>query len=75
MNITQDNAANSLVGLVLKEKWKVMKKIPPRPGATGGFFSVCYIVLDGKREAFLKALNFQAFFQIFNGKSILEIMN
>ncbi len=75
MNQTQDNAANALVGRVLNKTWTVVKKIEPKPGSTGGFFSVCYIVNNGERDAFLKALNFNAFFQLFRGKPIVEIIN
>lgn len=74
INNSQDNAANALVGKVLKNKWKVLRKLEPKEGSTGGFFSVCYIVTDGVQEAFLKALNFQAFFQMFPGRGIIEIM-
>ena len=72
---TADNAAYSLEGRVLNGKWKVLKRIDPKPGSTGGFFSVCYHVSDGNQEAFLKALNFKAFFDLFRGKSVVEILN
>jgi serine/threonine protein kinase len=75
MNQKQDNAAHALLGRQLKNDWTVTKKIEPKPGSTGGFFSVCYIVNNGEKDAFLKALNFNAFFQLFRGKSILEIIN
>lgn len=48
-------------------RWKVLKRIEPKPGATGGNFSVCYLVNDGENDAFLKALNFKGFF---NGPNI-----
>lgn len=69
-------AAHSLRGQVLNEKWKVLKKIQSYPGATGGFFSVCYEVQNTEtgQNAFLKALNFEAFFQMFPGKNIVEIL-
>ncbi len=75
MSNAQGNAAYALEGRTLKNDWKVIKQIPSRPGSTGGFFSVCYIVNNGEEEAFLKAINFQAFFQLFRGKSIIEIIN
>ncbi|MCD4792593.1 MAG: protein kinase [Bacteroidales bacterium] len=75
MNTNQDNAANSLLGLTLKNNWKVVKKIEPSENSTGGFFSVAYVVNNGKEDAFLKALNFQAFFQMFRGRPIVEIIN
>ncbi|MES2560851.1 MAG: serine/threonine-protein kinase [Bacteroidota bacterium] len=71
----EDNAAHALEGLVLKDKWKVIRKLTPGASATGGFFSVSYIVSDGENEAFLKALNFKAFFSLFKGKSVIEILN
>lgn len=72
-----DNAAHALEGRVLKNKWQILSKIEPKPGASGGFFSVCYLVKDIEKgqEAFLKALNFHAFFQLFRGRPIVEIIN
>ncbi len=75
MNQSQDNAANALVGRQLQNGWAVTHKIEPKEGATGGFFSVCYVVNNEESEAFLKALNFNAFFQLFRGKSVVEIIN
>lgn len=72
---TIDNAADALEGKTLKNGWMVVKKLESKPGSTGGFFSVCYIVNNGKTDAFLKALNFHAFFQMFRGKSVVEIIN
>ena len=69
-----DNAAEALVGQLLKNRWKVIKKIDPPPGSTGGFFSVCYIVEDEDGQAFLKALDFKAFFAMFPGRSVIEII-
>jgi hypothetical protein len=39
--MSQENAANALVGRVLKEKWTVLSKVEGKPCASGGFFSVC----------------------------------
>lgn len=75
MNQTQDNAAHALAGRQLKNGWTVINKIEHKPGSTGGFFSVCYVVNNGVKDAFLKALNFNAFFQLFRGKSIIEIIS
>ncbi|WP_343589131.1 protein kinase [Flavobacterium sp.] len=69
-----DRAAHALLGRTLKNGWRVIKKIDPADGSTGGFFSVCYIVNNGGENAFLKALNFNAFFQLFPGKSIVKIL-
>jgi serine/threonine protein kinase len=64
MNFNQmnDNAAYALEGRVLKNNWKVIKRLEPKPGSTGGNFSVCYLVTNGDTTAFLKALNFKSFF-------------
>jgi serine/threonine protein kinase len=53
------SAAEQLVGEKLIDGWTVVSKLPARPGATGGTFSVGYLVrnADG-REGFLKALDF-----------------
>lgn len=75
MDRAHDNAANALLGRELKTGWKVFKKIEPKPGATGGFFSICYEVEKDGKVAFLKALNFQAFFQLFRGQPVVEIIN
>ncbi|ABQ06681.1 protein kinase domain-containing protein [Flavobacterium johnsoniae] len=75
MTVKPDCAAESLEGRVLKNGWRVNKKIEPKPGSSGGFFSVCYLVSNGEKEAFLKAINFNAFFQLHAGKSIMDILN
>lgn len=53
--------AQSLTGLTLDDGWKVTGLAPRQKNATGGFFSVGYIVVrsDG-REAFLKAMDYSA---------------
>ncbi|MBU8882605.1 protein kinase [Kaistella sp. DKR-2] len=73
MSIT-DIAAHNLTGRTLKNEWTVRHKVVQAVGATGGFFSVCYIVEKNGEKAFLKALNFNAFFQQFPGRSIVEIL-
>lgn len=70
-----DNAAESLLGRTLKNNWEVTKKISAPPGSTGGFFSVCYIVNNGEHDAFLKAINFNAFFTLHKGRPIMDILN
>ena len=70
----KDIAAHALLGRKLKNDWKVTEKVEPKDGGTGGFFSVCYIVDNGTEKAFLKALNFNAFFQMFPGQSIVQIL-
>lgn len=74
MVLKSDNAAESLVGKDLKNGWVVIEKIEPKVGSTGGFFSFCYIVERNEQRAFLKALNFQAFFQLFPNRSIVDIL-
>ncbi|EHM7983045.1 protein kinase domain-containing protein [Elizabethkingia anophelis] len=69
-----DIAAHNLLNRTLKNEWIVTKKLEPRDGATGGFFSVCYIVERGNDQAFLKALNFNAFFQMFPGRGIVRVL-
>lgn len=51
--------AERLLGEVVNEKWKVVKKIEKKDDETGGCFSVGYIVHheDG-RKGFLKAIDF-----------------
>ena len=54
----QLDAANHLVGLRLEGGWVVKSKRQKPSSATGGHFSVCYLVEhDSGRSGFLKALN------------------
>lgn len=77
-----DIAAHALIGRNLKNNWRIVEKIDPKDNSTGGFFSVCYIVerqyvKDNNiliEKAFLKALNFNAFFKMFPGQSIVKIL-
>jgi serine/threonine protein kinase len=69
------SAAHSLVNRVLKNRWTVTRKITPSAGSTGGFFSVSYVVSDGTNEAFLKAIDFFAFFQMNQSQGIVQIIN
>jgi serine/threonine protein kinase len=53
------NAAAHLEGLTLDGGWKVVSRLPREAGATGGRFSVGYIIENDKgQKAFLKALDF-----------------
>jgi hypothetical protein len=70
-----ENAAHSLEGRTLKNNWNVIKKLEPKPGTTGGFFSVGYIVNNGEKDAFLKAIDFNAFFKLDPRRSIVDILN
>jgi len=76
MNFDENNAAESLKGLVLKERWKVIDKTTKVPGGTGGHFSIGYKVEDinNGTEGFLKALNFKAFFSQSKTKDILTVI-
>ena len=55
------NAAENLDGESLLDGWTVLNRVPDRPGATGGNFSICYFVehADGRR-GFCKVLNIAA---------------
>lgn len=55
------NAAEGLDGVSLLDGWKVLSRVPERPGSTGGNFSICYLVEheDGRR-GFCKVLNLAA---------------
>jgi serine/threonine protein kinase len=76
MEPTDDNAAASLEGLILNGRWKVIKRISPSTGSTGGHFSIRYEVLDTttNNKAFLKALNFKAFFAMHRGKDPVDVI-
>ena len=56
------SAAESLEGLELNNRWRVLKRIIPQKHNTGGCFSTAYIVEDTEGVAFLKAIDFNAFF-------------
>jgi len=56
--------AECLAGLILNGGWKVIQRVTPPPHATGGHFSVGYLVEDQSgRKAYLKALDFSVAFQ------------
>lgn len=53
--------AQSLTGMTLNGAWKVKGIAPRQKSATGGFFSVGYIVVNPSgQEAFLKAMDYSA---------------
>lgn len=55
--------AEKLEGVALKNGWTVLERINPKPGATGGFFSIGYRVRHNNgRVAFLKAIDFSRAF-------------
>ncbi|MDM1679889.1 protein kinase [Myroides odoratimimus] len=69
-------AAYNLTGRELANGWIVSNMIEKTEGGTGGFFSVCYLVERNDEKAFLKALDFNAFFQMNrgSGKRMTEIL-
>ncbi len=57
--------AEHLEGITLDEGWTVQKMVTPAPHATGGHFSVGYLVKNKNgKHAFLKALDFSRAFQV-----------
>jgi len=57
----QISAVHALKGRTLQTGWNVIKRVMSKPGATGGNFSVCYIVEKNDQKGFLKALNILSF--------------
>jgi eukaryotic-like serine/threonine-protein kinase len=66
--------AEKLVGQVLPGGWTVCSYINKQPGATGGFFSIGYVVKheNGKDKAFLKAIDFSMAFSSSDPTTELE---
>jgi serine/threonine protein kinase len=57
------NAAEMLTGRTLDGGWRVIERLPRHPEATGGTFSVGYIVEDSDgRRGFCKALDYYSAF-------------
>jgi eukaryotic-like serine/threonine-protein kinase len=71
---TRGNAAYALEGQLLANGWKVTKIITKPSYGSGGFFSVCYHVSNGNQNAFLKALNFAAFFSMMQTNDITAVI-
>ena len=59
-----NNASENLRGLTLDTGWYVGPRMQKAPGATGGFFSVCYKVTKDGEDCFLKAFNFSKFLNL-----------
>lgn len=57
---TIGDAAHNLLGFTLPRGWKVVEKVPKAHYATGGHFSVSYIVERDGTKAFLKVLDLGA---------------
>ena len=64
VSMADNNAAENLQGLTLDTGWHVDSLVQNAPGATGGFFSVCYKVTKDGEECFLKAFNFSKFLNL-----------
>ena len=62
--MTDNNASENLDGETLETGWRVGSRLQKAPGATGGFFSVCYKVRKNGEECFLKAFNFSRFLSL-----------
>jgi eukaryotic-like serine/threonine-protein kinase len=68
-------AAHNLTGKTLSTGWHVKHKIVNGENATGGFFSVCYIVEKEGQIGFLKAIDFMAFFKMSHDNDIMKAMS
>ena len=62
--MADNNASDNLQGMTLDTGWLVGRRMQEAPGATGGFFSVCYRVTKDNQECFLKAFNFSKFLNL-----------
>ena len=72
-----ENPASTLVGAILNDRWKVIKKLSKdETNSTGGAFSVPYRVADLKtgKEAFLKVIDMIRSLQMYTGLSLAESM-
>jgi eukaryotic-like serine/threonine-protein kinase len=73
------NAAENLAGIRLDSGWLVTERIEKPPGATGGFFSVCYRAEKDEEQCFLKAFDFAKFFNLANAQgqtaSIVDVIS
>jgi eukaryotic-like serine/threonine-protein kinase len=68
--------ADESEGKTLPGGWEVVKKVVPRPNATGGHFSTGYLVehKESGRAGFLKAMDYSAAFQSPNTIDMMKIM-
>jgi serine/threonine protein kinase len=74
--MTNGNAAHQLLGHLLPEGWKVIDRLEPSQSATGGIFSVGYVVesVDDGKKAFLKALDYSKAFAAPDPARVLQSM-
>lgn len=70
---TSISAAHNLEGTSIENGWKVLEKIPRKPGSTGGHFSIGYAVEKDGTIAFLKALNILGLIR--SGQSLVDVMS
>lgn len=72
---TEQHPAERLLGRTLEGGWRVMERLSRAPGATGGCFSVGYLVEKTTGEqAFLKALDFSRALQSADPASALQVL-
>ena len=67
-------AAHMLEGRELPGGWQVVEKIERGPDATGGYFSVGYIVVRDGGRGYLKALDYSIAFESGDAARVLEWM-
>ena len=58
INIEALFASHNLVGITLKNGWKITKKLEKGKDDTGGHFSICYLAEKEGNEYFVKVINF-----------------
>jgi len=68
--------AEELEGKTLRGGWKVVKKLVPRPTATGGNFSTGYLVEQEESglRGFLKAMDYSAAFESSDTIDVMKLM-
>lgn len=77
----ENNAAESLLDLTLKNDWVVKRKVERTPDQSGSTFSVGYIVEKDEEECFLKAFDFAGFLSIASPSvggdeiNVVDVMN
>ena len=72
-----DTPASKLEGMVLAGTWKVLKRLTRPKGATGGRFSIGYIVenVNDQRQGYLKAIDYLKVFRQFRGqRDLVDVM-
>lgn len=74
LQMSDDNAANNLVGLTLNNIWFIKEKVQRGDNDTGSFFSIGYIAEKEGKEYFLKAYNLARFFSMNNQASVVDAM-